>query len=297
MKKFWLLCLLQLPLLSTVYCQEIDFTVRYNETESIYEVYALPHFSQASFFVGGGSQLSLVLPADVPNNRLLIETIEGGPWLDNSQIYAPEVNKGHDYHGIASNGSRIQLVEGKELLLFTFQIPEITTKKDIRLFENKLDPPSNAKGMGGGDFRNFFACVFTMKDAYRRNYYPKKETNPLVENLTPTSVKEEKNTTTDEIKLQKNSELPILAEEFVLLQNEPNPFEEKTMIRFVLPQDSEIELTFRDEAGRLLRSVKEFRKAGFNEFEYGDKDLASGLIIYQLKTDWGTQTKKMIRVH
>jgi len=141
----------------------VDFTLKYNNSSNEYEVYALPDFSQEIFFVGGGSQLSLVLPADILNNRLLVETVNGGPWVDNSQVYAPDVQKSADFHGIASNGSTIKLEKHKELLLFTFQIPEANAQKAIRLYENKTDPSSSANGMGGGDFNNYFACAFTFQ--------------------------------------------------------------------------------------------------------------------------------------
>lgn len=298
MKKVWFLSLIQLAFLSIVYCQDIDFTLKYNHAENQYEVYALPNFSQEMFFVGGGSQLSLVLPADIPDNRILIETVAGGPWLDNSQVYKPQTNTTSDFHGIASNGSPIQLEKDVEKLLFTFQLPETVEQKDIRLFENQKDPQSNDKGMAGGDFNNFFACAFTMKDAYRKIYQPNTLTsNPVIKGTIPNLLEEEGALETSINHSQILNTSGIVLSDLDLMQNEPNPFKDKTIIRFHLPADEEIELIFRDEAGRLVKRIKEFRKAGLNEVQFLSKDVKSGLIIYQLITKAETKTRKMIQVY
>jgi len=83
---------------------------------------------------------------------------------------------------------------------------------------------------------------------------------------------------------------------FELYQNEPNPFKQQTKIGFYLPGDSAIELIFRDEAGRVLRTIKEDRKAGYNTFDFDKKDFAKGLIFYQLDTKFGSQNRKMLRL-
>ncbi len=150
--------------------QEVDFTLRYNATDNQYEVYGQPNFSQAQFFVGGGSQLSIVFPASIPNNPLVINTVEGGIWTDNSRIYAPSATPNLDYHGIASNGSFMDWTFGTETLLFTFSIPNETCVDGIRLFENGSDPSSAEPSMRGADFANYFANAFTFADAYRSNY-------------------------------------------------------------------------------------------------------------------------------
>lgn len=168
-KKFQLFLCLILGFFNSQ-AQNADFTLKYNQPNNQYEVYVRADVDIPKFFVGGGSQISIVLPAEIEDSRLLVETVAGGPWLDNSQLYAPNACKTCDFHGIASNGSMISLEKGEEKLLFTFTIPTLETEKSIRLFENKQDPQSNATGMAGGDFNNYFACALTLKDAYRKNY-------------------------------------------------------------------------------------------------------------------------------
>ncbi len=150
--------------------QNIEFTLRLNITTSAYEVYARSDFDDASFFVGGGNQLSLVLPASVNDAPIAIQTANGGLWLDNSQIYAPEADSAHDFHSIASNGSIIEFISNEETLLFSFSFPGNPCIADIRLFENNSDPQTSDPGMEGGDFNNYFANVFDLTDYYNGNY-------------------------------------------------------------------------------------------------------------------------------
>ncbi len=150
--------------------QDIEFTLKYNEADDRYEVYALPNASNASYFVGGGSQISLVLPESIGNTPLAITTVNGGIWTDNSRIFAPAADPVHDFHAIASSGSFINLTVGEELLLFHFQLAPPGCIAGPRIFENASDPQSNDPGMAGGDFNNFFPDLFTFVDGYNGNY-------------------------------------------------------------------------------------------------------------------------------
>ena len=151
--------------------QDIDFNLRYNGAANVYEVYARPAFTDSGYFVGGGSQISIVLPEIIGNSPLSVNSANGGLWTDNSQVYAPAADPGHDFHGVASNGAFISFTSGVEILLFTFDIPGGGCAPDLRIFENGIDPNSAASGMGGGDFENFFANVFDpFNNNWRSNY-------------------------------------------------------------------------------------------------------------------------------
>ena len=151
-----LCCMAVLPMSA----QQIDFEMKYNDSANQYEVYAIPYTDNARYYVGGGSQLSLLIPRDIEDGPLSINTVAGGLWVDNSQIYEPEASSAYDFHGIASNGSALQFVGKEKLLLFTFELPLVGCRSDVRLFENGSDPGPSAGGMEGGDFNNFFANVF-----------------------------------------------------------------------------------------------------------------------------------------
>jgi len=161
--------------------QNIEFTLKYNEGADQYEVYALPDASNPSYFVGGGSQISLVLPASIADFPLVITTVNGGLWTDNSRIYAPSVTPNLDYHSIASSGSFISLVKEEELLLYTFKLTPSGCIGGPRIFENGSDPDSNQPGMAGGDFENYFPNLFTFLDGYAGTY----DNAPLLCNTPP----------------------------------------------------------------------------------------------------------------
>jgi len=79
-----------------------------------------------------------------------------------------------------------------------------------------------------------------------------------------------------------------------LYQNFPNPFSATTQIRFDLQQDSKTELTIYDVLGRRIRTlVDKPLKARTYYFEFGGKNLSSGVYFARLKTNNGIQTIPM----
>ena len=87
-----------------------------------------------------------------------------------------------------------------------------------------------------------------------------------------------------------------LTKSFELYQNQPNPFVKETNISFFLPQQGEVVLTIRDEVGRLIKEVNTQKEAGLQSMTINSADLPTGLIYYQIRSQFGTQTKKMLRV-
>ncbi len=83
---------------------------------------------------------------------------------------------------------------------------------------------------------------------------------------------------------------------FELFQNEPNPFNAQTTIGFHLPGNSEVELILRDDTGRVIKQLKENREAGLNYIQIEELENNKGLIYYQLITDYGIQSKKMLQL-
>lgn len=157
--------------LQDMYGQQIDFTVRFDPPNCTYQVYATPDFTDNDFFIAGGTQLTVVVPSSVANSALIITSVSGGPWGEGSQVYAPGASSINDFHAVTTNGSLINFVAGNEILLFTFTLPNsLCCAEGIRLFNNGSDPQSNAAGMGGGDFNNYFADAFTFVDYYDENY-------------------------------------------------------------------------------------------------------------------------------
>lgn len=149
MKQF-LFTLWMMSLCLTGIAQKVDYTLRYNIGPSQYEVYARPTFSQAQYN-WGSSQVSIVTPASVANSAFTITSVAAGGWTDNSQVYSVQ---GSDFHGVGSNGLKVDLVANQETLLFTFLLPGGACVPGLRLFVNGSDPDSSVPGMAGGDFSN-----------------------------------------------------------------------------------------------------------------------------------------------
>ena len=82
-----------------------------------------------------------------------------------------------------------------------------------------------------------------------------------------------------------------------LYQNRPNPFLESTNISYFLPKDGPITLTLTNEAGQVIKVLKNTGTKGFNAFRLVGSEVPKGLIYYQLETEFGTATKKMLHLN
>jgi|GEM_PF-1479083 len=90
----------------------------------------------------------------------------------------------------------------------------------------------------------------------------------------------------------------IQAEEtFTLYQNNPNPFEESTIVGFEIPEASDVILTIYDAAGKTLYSTQRSLNAGYHNIEVHKADIgATGMVYYQLIAGNNSATKKMLIV-
>ena len=82
---------------------------------------------------------------------------------------------------------------------------------------------------------------------------------------------------------------------FELYQNEPNPFEDKTVIGFQLPAAAAATLTVYDAAGRVVFTQQGDYAKGYNAMVL-DRSLlkTSGVLYYTLETATASATKKML---
>ena len=82
---------------------------------------------------------------------------------------------------------------------------------------------------------------------------------------------------------------------FTLLQNQPNPFSQETVIGFQLPKASGATLTIYDISGRVVFTRTNMYNAGVNQVMIDKADLGTtGVLYYQLSTPEFNETKKMI---
>jgi hypothetical protein len=82
---------------------------------------------------------------------------------------------------------------------------------------------------------------------------------------------------------------------FELRQNVPNPWLDRTMISFYLPEADQGTLTVHDVQGRILKVMRAEFAAGENQVELKRSELpTTGVLYYTLETGRHAATKKMI---
>ncbi len=87
-----------------------------------------------------------------------------------------------------------------------------------------------------------------------------------------------------------------LPTEFALEQNHPNPFNPSTVIEFSLPEDvAKVSLTIYDILGqKVTQLVNTSLKAGKYQYQWNAGTVATGMYIYELRTDNFVSVKKMM---
>ncbi len=84
-------------------------------------------------------------------------------------------------------------------------------------------------------------------------------------------------------------------EEFVLMQNSPNPFTEETNISFILPEAGRATISIFDVAGKMIKNIDASFDKGMNTITISKADLnTSGILYYRLEAGANTATGKMI---
>lgn len=83
-----------------------------------------------------------------------------------------------------------------------------------------------------------------------------------------------------------------------LYQNSPNPFKERTVISFFIPNDCQVKLELLDINGRVVQViVNEYRKRGKHTQELRDNPLIpSGVLFCRLNTGGKVFTKKIMHI-
>jgi flagellar hook assembly protein FlgD len=88
----------------------------------------------------------------------------------------------------------------------------------------------------------------------------------------------------------------IIPDKYSLEQNYPNPFNPNTTIEFTLPEDVEnVRLTIYNALGeKVAELVNGKMEAGRYRYQWNAGNVATGLYIYELKTNKFSSVKKMM---
>jgi M6 family metalloprotease-like protein len=95
-----------------------------------------------------------------------------------------------------------------------------------------------------------------------------------------------------------NSSIYNIPEKFELLQNYPNPFNPSTVIEFSLPEDvSNVKLSIYNALGeKVAELVNSSLTAGKYQYQWNASNVATGMYIYELRTDKFVSVKKMMLI-
>lgn len=99
------------------------------------------------------------------------------------------------------------------------------------------------------------------------------------------------NTTSTSVEELPEGDQPLAYE---LAQNWPNPFNPTTVIRFQLPESSEVRLEVYDLLGRRVATLSDgMMQAGAHTVNFDASGLSSGVYVYRLESTSGVLTRKM----
>jgi hypothetical protein len=100
------------------------------------------------------------------------------------------------------------------------------------------------------------------------------------------------NESVNKLRIEKAGEIP---EAYSLEQNYPNPFNPMTTIKFDLPEATEVTLRIYNTLGQKVDEiVNTTLEAGRYSYQWNATDIASGIYIYELRTNKFISSKKMI---
>jgi Rieske Fe-S protein len=89
---------------------------------------------------------------------------------------------------------------------------------------------------------------------------------------------------------------PVESQPFSLEQNYPDPFIDKTTIRFSLGSDEQVSLMITDGLGKAITVLHDgFLAAGEHAREFDGTSIAPGMYFYRLTTPSGTLIKQMVK--
>jgi hypothetical protein len=92
-------------------------------------------------------------------------------------------------------------------------------------------------------------------------------------------------------------DVDIVPTEFKLAQNYPNPFGERTTIKFCVPEKLKIRLeVFNSNGNKIKVLVDVIKEAGTYKVEFNSENLESGEYLYKLESRDYFEIKKMLLI-
>ena len=87
----------------------------------------------------------------------------------------------------------------------------------------------------------------------------------------------------------------LVPSEFYLSQNYPNPFKERTTIKYCVPDKTSIKLTVLDSDMTIIKeSINEIKEPGTYEVEFDAVGLPDAVYFYRLSAENFVEIKEMV---
>ena len=87
----------------------------------------------------------------------------------------------------------------------------------------------------------------------------------------------------------------LVPSEFYLSQNYPNPFKDKTTIKYCVPDKTLIKLAVLDSDMKIVEELEnEVKEAGTYEVEFEARSITGGIYYYKLEAKGFNKTKEMV---
>jgi hypothetical protein len=83
-------------------------------------------------------------------------------------------------------------------------------------------------------------------------------------------------------------------EHIIVTQNDPNPFSDSTIIRFYLPEESNVKIEFFDNHIEKIEEINNRFPAGENNVTFGAENRQPGIYFYKFETGNFVEVKKMV---
>ena len=87
----------------------------------------------------------------------------------------------------------------------------------------------------------------------------------------------------------------LVPSEFYLSQNYPNPFRDKTTIKYCVPDKTLIKITVLDSDMKIINELEnEIKEPGTYEVEFDGTEISDGIYFFRLEAKGFNKTKEMI---
>lgn len=208
--------------------------------------------------------------------------------------------KAKDFKGI--NGYQYTIDFESKLLEYIDVIPGVLPNlssfnfKDAKAADGQLTTGYiNIDAVDLNDNDVLFTLVFESQAAN----FELKDVIKASNNLIPMQVIESTGELKNEVELifesSTSSTVNTFENNLDLRQNVPNPFDNETIVGFTLPDATAVQLNFMDASGKLLHTIDSDYPQGYHEVTVSKNVLpTTGVVFYQLQTEFGTKVQKMI---